>query len=315
MTRTAAKRRNDQRPDINLPNLDTFSRAAELGSFTAAGKELGLTQAAVSQRIHALEKMIGKNLFDRHGTRILLTEAGRQLYEYAQQIAQLHRDAFEALTGRATQVSGELLLAASSIPGEHLLPEILARFGKHYPRIRVRATVLDSIAVTREVEQGNVQLGLVGRQTSTSHLEFQPFASDELVIVVPPDHAWKRRKSVPLAMLVGQPLVMREPGSGSRWCFEQALATAGKTLAEFDIVLELGSNEAIKEAVLKGIGASVLSSLAIRKEVAAGRLHAVKIAELPLERTMYVAWDTRRVLSPPARVFRQFLEASGDARG
>src|SRR5579863_380448 len=301
MTRTADRSRNDQRPEINLPNLDTFSRAAELGSFTATGKELDLTQAAVSQRIHALEKTNGKSLFDRHGTRILLTDAGRQLYDFAQRITALHREAFEALTGRSTQVSGELLLAASSIPGEHLLPEILAGFGKRYPKVRVRATILDSAAVTREVEQGNVQLGLVGRQTSSSHLELQPFASDELVIVVPPDHAWKRRKSVPLAMLVEQPLVLREPGSGSRWCFEQALVKAGKALANFDVVLELGSNEAIKEAVRKGIGVSVLSSLAVQKEVAGRLLHAVAIAGLSLARTMYVAWDTRRVLSAPAR--------------
>ncbi len=310
MTRTADRSRKDQRPEIRLPHLDTFSRAAELGSFTAAGKELNLTQAAVSQRIHALEKTIGKNLFDRHGTRILLTDAGRQLYDYAQRITALHREAIEALTGRTTQVSGELHLAASSIPGEHLLPEILARFGKQYPKIRVRATVVDSVAVLREVEQGSVQLGLVGRRIASPHLEFQPFASDELVVVVPPDHAWKRRKSAPLRMLAAQPLVLREPGSGTRWCFEQALATAGKSLADFNIVLELGSNESIKEAVLKGIGVSVLSSLAIQKEVAGGLMHALAVAGLPLARTMYVAWDARRVLSPPARVFRQFLESS-----
>jgi DNA-binding transcriptional LysR family regulator len=310
MTQKSEGRGESQRPEIQLPHLETFSLAAERGSFTAAGKELDLTQAAVSQRIHALEQAIGKSLFDRHGTRILLTEAGRQLYEYAQRIAALHHDAFEAMTGRATLVSGELLLAASTIPGEQLLPGILAGFGKQYPKIRVRATILDSLAVLDEVEQGHVQIGLVGQRRATSNLEFQPFAADELVVVAPANHAWKGLASVPLQELKAQPLVLREPGSGTRWCFEQGLSTVGSTLGDFNVVLELGSNESIKEAVLKGIGVTILSSLAVQKDIADGRLHALTIAGVPLTRALYAAWDTRRVLSPPARVFRQFLESS-----
>src|SRR5262245_7062289 len=110
-------RRANPKAQIQLPYLDTFSESAEKSSFTAAAKTLGMTQAAVSQRIHALEKMVGKSLFVRTGTRLRLTEAGQQLYSYAQEILRVHQEAFESITGRRTPVRGELSLAASSIPG------------------------------------------------------------------------------------------------------------------------------------------------------------------------------------------------------
>src|SRR6516164_5583238 len=113
---------DDEPEDLQLPYLETFSKAAELSNFTGAAKALRLTQASVSQRIQALESALGTSLFTRHGGRVLLTDAGRQLYEYAQQILDLHRRARIQITGHNAPVSGDLVLAASSIPGEHLLP-------------------------------------------------------------------------------------------------------------------------------------------------------------------------------------------------
>jgi DNA-binding transcriptional LysR family regulator len=138
--------------DEQLPHLETFARAAELSSFTAAAKALGLTQAAVSQRIHALEQELGVPLFARQGGRVLLTDAGRCLHEFAQRILELHRQAREQVTGQAVPPRGELVLAASSIPGEHLLPGLLAAFGQRHPHVQVKATVTDSQMVLEQVE-------------------------------------------------------------------------------------------------------------------------------------------------------------------
>src|SRR3954447_22719375 len=109
-----------------LPHLETFTKAAELGSFTAAAQALGLTQAAVSQRIQVLEQALATSLFRRQGGRVLLTEAGQRLYPYAQRILSLHAEARQAVTGQKAPVTGDLTIAASSVPGEHLLPPILA---------------------------------------------------------------------------------------------------------------------------------------------------------------------------------------------
>jgi DNA-binding transcriptional LysR family regulator len=294
--------------DEQLPHLETFARAAELCSFTAAARVLGLTQAAVSQRIHALEQELGVPLFTRQGGRVLLTDTGRRLHEYAQRILELHREAREQVGGHPVPLSGELSLAASSVPGEHLLPGLLAAFGQRHPHVQVKATVTDSQVVLEQVEQGLAHLGLVGRKGDSPHLEYRCFACDTLVLVVPPGHPWAQRDSVTLDDLGGQALVLREVGSGSRWCLEQALARAGGSLSNLRIAVELGSNEGIKEAVLRGMGVAVLSNQAVHKEVQAGQLHALKIEGLSLERKMFAVWDRRRALPIPARLFLDLLE-------
>lgn len=294
--------------DLQLPYLETFSKAAELSSFTGAAKALRLTQASVSQRVQALEKTLGMSLFKRQGGRVLLTEAGQKLYEYAQRILDLHRQARREITGHDTPIGGELSLAASSIPGEHLLPDLLSLFGQKQPHIRVRATISDSMGVMAQVERGEVSLGLVGRKTDNPHLEFRYLASDRMVLVVPPGHALSKRKKVSVKQLPRSPLILREVGSGLRHCFEKSLDKAGLSLADFRVVLELGSNEAIKEAVLRSIGVAILSTYAVQKELRAGLLHALEVSDLHCDRDMYVVQDRRRVLPLPARLFLLFLE-------
>lgn len=296
--------------DVQLPHLETFSKAAELSNFTEAARALKLTQAAVSQRVHALERSIGKPLFRRRGGRVLLTEAGQRLYDYAQRILDLHREARRKISGKEPPVAGELLLAASSVPGEHLLPALLSIFGKKHPNIQVRATVSDSMTAVTQVERGQVSLGLVGRKTDNPHLEFKYFASDKMVLVVPKGHVLSGRKKVTLKQLGGYPLVLREAGSGLRHCFERSLEQAGKSLADLRIALELGSNEAINEAVLRGIGVALLSTYAVQKELQAGRLLGLEVRDLHCDRDMYVVQDRRRVLPLPARIFLTFLETN-----
>jgi DNA-binding transcriptional LysR family regulator len=294
--------------DLQLPHLATFSKAAELSSFTGAAKALHLTQASVSQRVQALEKALGTSLFKRQGGRVLVTAAGQTLYDYAQRILDLHRQARRQVAGQDAPVGGELALAASSIPGEHLLPALLSLFGQNHPHIRVRAAVGDSMGVLGQVERGEVSLGLVGRKTDNPHLEFRYLVSDTMVLVVPPGHALSRRKKVSVAQLARQPLILREVGSGLRHCFEKSLERAGRSLTDFRVTLELGSNEAIKEAVLRGAGVAILSTFAVRKELKAGRLHALQVSDLRCDRDMYVVRDRRRVVPLPARLFLLFLE-------
>ena len=164
--------------------------------------------------------------------------------------------------------------------------------------------------VVAQVERGQVSLGLVGRKTDSPHLEYRHFATDRMVLVVPPNHGWNRRKKVSFKQLCKQPLVLREPGSGLRHCFEKELARSGKSLGDLQIALELGSIEAIKEAVVRGLGLAVLSSYAVQKELRASQLVAPKVTDLHCDREMFVVWDKRRVLSAPARTFRFFLESN-----
>lgn len=294
--------------DVHLPHLETFCKAAELSNFTGAGKALGLTQAAVSQRIQLLEASLGKPLFQRRGGSVTLTEAGRRLHEYALRILDLSREARREIAGQDTApVAGDLLLAASSIPGEHFLPALLSVFARRHPQVRVHATVSDSTAVMAQVGRGEAHLGLVGRKSDDPDLDFQFLASDRMVFVVPPGHPLSGEKAVTASRLLAYPLVLREVGSGLRHCLEKALERAGRSLADFRVALEIGSNEAVKEAVTRGVGVAVLSVYAVRKEVEAGRLVALEGDDLKCDRDMFVVRDRRRVLPPPARTFSAFL--------
>jgi DNA-binding transcriptional LysR family regulator len=192
------------------------------------------------------------------------------------------------------------------------LPALLDAFRRQRPHVRVSVTVTDTAGVLRQVEAGQAHLGLVGGKGDSAHLEYRCFACDTLVLVVPAGPPWARRRRVSLEQLCGEPLILREPGSGSRWCLEQALARAGKGAADLKVVLELGSNEAIKEAVRRGMGLAVLSARAVEKEAKrGGPLRALQVEGLPLEREMFVVWDRRRVLPLPARFFLDLLEPCG----
>jgi molybdate transport repressor ModE-like protein len=286
-----------------LPHLETFAEAAERGSFTAAARRLGLTQAAVSQRIQRLEALLRTPLFRRAGGGVVPTAAGRRLHAYARRILDLTAEARAAVTRTPDPVQGELTLAASSVPGQHLLPPVLAAFGRRHPAVRVRVSVSDTQAVLSEVEHGRAHLGFVGGPGGGGHLEFRRFAGDELVLVVPRGHPWWRRRRVPVADLVAQPLVVRERGSGSRGCLERSLERAGVTPADLHVVVELGSSEAAKGAVLEGLGVAVLSRRAVQAEVKTGRLRPLRVEGLDLTRDILVVRDRRRVLPAAAELF------------
>jgi LysR family transcriptional regulator, low CO2-responsive transcriptional regulator len=292
----------------DLPHLATFAAVGERGSFTAAASDLGVTQAAVSQRIAMLEGELKVSLFDRRSGRASLTEAGRRLYAYARKILDLHGQARAEISGYRPAVAGDLPLAASSVPGEFFLPALLTAFHEKYPGIHVRAAVSDSGAVVRDVENGRAMLGLVGRDAEKTNLMCQPIGSDTLVLVVAPGHRWGKRKRVSLGELAREPLIIREPGSGSRFALEKGLQRGGAALADWNIMLELGSNAAISNAVRRRLGVAFLSRLTVRRELEADELREIAVSGLSLTRHFYVIHHRGRPLSPSASVFRNFLE-------
>jgi LysR family transcriptional regulator, low CO2-responsive transcriptional regulator len=290
-----------------LPHLTTFVAVAERGSFTGAAPDLGVTQAAVSQRIAVLEGKLRVSLFDRRAGMISLTEAGGRLYDYARKILDLHIEARTNLCGFLTAVSGNLPIAASSVPGECLLPALLSAFHEKYPGVHVRATVGDSGSVTHDIVKGRATLGLVGQVSAKPSLLYRPIGSDSLVLVVAPGHRWAVRKRIPLKALTGESLIIREPGSGSRCALEKSLERASTSLASLNITLELGSNAAIKDTVKRGLGVAFLSFLAVKREIDDAELRAVTVSGLSLSRQFYLVYHRDRPLSPAALVFVSFL--------
>lgn len=288
-----------------MRHLQTFVLAAESQSFTRAAEILGLTQSAVSQHVAAVEKELRTALFDRGPRSVTLTDTGRRVYERARQILDLVELIHEEAGQQQPGVSGTFTIACSTVPSEWLLPEILLRFRQLYTDLQESVWVSDSATAIQAVESGTAEVGLVGELPRAKNLCAKAIAQDELTLVVAPDHEFAREKQIKPDDLRGQPLIVREPGSGSRRCIEEALSKAGLTTTDLRLSMEVNSNDAIRAAVERGVGISFLSVRAIEREVRDGRLIPIEIEGFRAVRELYLVTDPQRL---PTRAVRAFLD-------
>jgi len=292
---------------MQLGQLTTFCKIVELGSFGKAAEALFVTQPAVSQQIRLLEKELKVALFERGAREIALTEAGRLFYEYARQIVQLAENAQQAMAEFRGTLTGELVVGASTIPGEHLLLPLLTAFKQRFPAVKISTVIGDTAQITADVRAGKVEIALVGAQVDDEELTFQEFARDRLVLIVPAHHPWAERKEVPWEEVRKEPFLLRESGSGTRTVLEACLREVGLRLSDLNVVMELGSTEAVKNAVLAGAGIAVLSERAVLPELRAGLLAAVSCAGKEMTRQFYLVTHRRRVQSALCQRFVRFL--------
>lgn len=287
--------------------MELFCKIADLKSFSRAAESLSLTQPTASGHIKNLEEEFGVRLFDRLGREVVLTEAGKILYDYAQRMIALRQEALDAMNEFAGAQRGTLRLGASSIPGDYLLPRVLGPFKKANPNVQIALKIEDSEVISQLVLEGSVDLGVVGAKLNDPRLVYENFAQDELVLVVPPDHPWAGRPSIPVKELRGQPFLRREEGSGTRSIVEERLAPLGLGPEDLATIAELGSNEGIREAVKAGMGVSILSRLAVLSDLESGLLKEVPLEGVNFGRDVYTVMHTARYQSPICRLFKEFL--------
>ncbi len=302
---------------MDCRQLEVFCKIVELKSFSRAAEALRLTQPTVSGHILTLEQELEMKLLDRLGREVVPTQAGSLLYGYATKILRLRDEAAQAMDSLKGDLRGRLEVAASTIPGTYILPPHLKSFASLYPELTVAVRIGDSQAVARLVLEREVEVGVVGAKPQSTKLLAEPLTTDELVLVVPPEHAWAGRKGVELKELEGQPLLMREEGSATRLRFEQALREAGLALADLSVAAEFQTNEAIKQAVAAGLGVSVISDLAVAGEKSRGVLTVLPLKGASLRRTFYVIRRRGANLSPASEAFLKFLkdDVAGGAQG
>jgi DNA-binding transcriptional LysR family regulator len=295
---------------VDLRLLELFCHVYKARSFSRAARDLGLTQPTISAHMKDFEEQLGAALFNRLGREIEPTAAGRLLYEQALPMMALKRDVMGRMAQFLDRIEGDLLIGASTVPGEYLLPGLLAAFHAAHPGVLARLRISDTAAAIGALRQGEIEMAMVGGTSTDVDLVFEPFANDRLVLVVPARRPWTARREVSLRQLAELPLLLREAGSGTRTVLEQALTQRGRTPPALRVVAELGSTTAIKEAVKQGHGVSFISALAVASERAAGRLRVLPVRGLgPMRRTYYTVVDRRRVLSPMVRAFRATLRA------
>src|SRR5205085_4973847 len=266
---------------MNLYHLRVFLTVAEHEHITRASEELILSQPAVTKIIQSLEHEVGFELIERHGRRIVLTYAGRLLQSYARRMFALEREMEQALAALRDVEVGEVNLAANTTTGVYLLPPIVARFRARYPQVSLHITILNSHEIIEQTLNWNLDFGLVEGDPTIlpPDLMVETFARDELVLVVAPGHRWSQLPALKPEALRNEELLLREQGSGIREVIENALLMQGVQVRP---LLTLPDNEAIKQMVISGVGAAILSALAVQREVASGDLVRIPIEGLEL---------------------------------
>jgi DNA-binding transcriptional LysR family regulator len=295
--------------DLDLRKLEVFYWVAELGSFSLAAAHLKLRQPTVSAHVHELELRVGGKVLNRIGGEVVPTALGQMLMERAKSLLAFKRETLSALDDFHGRIKGELPVGGSNIPGEYILPSKLGAFMRKFPEVKPVLRIGDSAQIIKAVVEGQVELGFVGFKSSDPQLSFQRLWKDEMVLVVPRNHPWARARAIDLKALRGQPFISREGGSGTLGSFRALLSRRGEDPdALLNVVMELGSTEAIKEALLAGLGVSILSRTSVLREISSGLLSTVAIRGLKLERDFYQVLHRRRTLSPVARAFRSFIK-------
>ena len=263
--------------------LQVFHTVARLLSFTKAAESLHMTQPAVTFQVRQLEEYFNTRLFDRTHNRISLTAAGERVYEYAAQIFDLYAKMDNAVRDMTGEISGVLIIGASTTIAEYMLPALLGDFNKKYPDVNVHLKVSNSDGIVSMVENNDIDLGVVEAPVMNKNLVVENCRNDRLVAVVHPAHELAGKKKVMVQDLVTQPYISREEGSGTREVIEEYIAVTGMKPADLSVTMELGSPEAIKGAVEAGMGVSIVSEVTIHKELQLGTLVSLEL-DPPLER-------------------------------
>jgi DNA-binding transcriptional LysR family regulator len=294
--------------DFDLRQLEAFINVLEHNGFGAASRALHLSQAAVSERIANLERAIGMRLLDRNPREIQATPVGKHFYTLAKQLLE-HRTAISLeLAELAGVIRGSLNIGASTIPGEYVLPELLPGFCTKYPQIELNMRIHDSAEVMDFVHKGEFEVGVVGARSAEKHFHVEQLWDDRLVLAVPAGHRLAGRKRIRVDEIADAPFIIREQGSGSRKLLEEVLANKDIKLPRVTAVL--GSTTAVKEAVIAGLGVTLISERAVAREVAAGILAVVELQGLRFERNFLLITDRNRTQSPLCRRFVEYLQDS-----
>jgi len=295
---------------MELHHLKIFSSVYRNKSFTLASKELHISQPTASEHIKNLETALGCSLFDRLGRTILPTIEADLLYPRALKLLDDLDRLQQDLAVAGERISGELVLGASTIPGTYILPVQAVGFKQKHPDVSFEIRIGDTATITEQVLNHELLYGVVGARTHPQQLEYQPLFADELILVAAPQVISGQLPT--LEALYTVPFLIREQGSGTRNIMEHFLGRAAIDTSRLNIVATLGSTGAVREALKAGLGASILSSLAVHEELADGKLQEYQIPDLEMKRNFYGIKHKKRTLPLQYQAFSHYVHRVAD---
>lgn len=289
--------------------LKVFCTVAETKSFSKASEIIHLTQPAVSLQIQALEEAFETKLFDRTSSTVALTPAGEILYNYAKQILGLYSSIEKDIGAVTGLVKGSISVGASTTIGNYLLPAVISDFKRAFPKIRIHLLVGNTKRIVEFLKAGTLSLGLVEGEVTKYKVMTEKLVADELSLIVAPFHPWAKRKEISIQELKKEPFIIREEGSGTRQVIEKYLGKKGISVSDMKISAVIGSTEAIKEAVENGIGVSIVSKWAVRKEGRYGTVSMIGFKEVKMLRDFSLIFNRNNVTSYAADEFLTYLKS------
>lgn len=289
--------------------LKVFCTVAETKSFSKTSEIIHLTQPAVSLQIQALEEIYETKLFDRSSSTVTLTPAGEILYKYAKEILGLYASVEKVIGEITGLVKGSISIGASSTIGNYLLPGVITDFKKAHLKIKIHLLVGNTKRVVDMLNSGSIDVGLVEGEVSRQKMVVEKLIPDELLLVVPAHHPWAKKKDISISELTKEPFIFREGGSGTRQMIEMFLSKYGISPNNMKVAMVLGSTEAIKEAVENGLGVSILSRWAVRKELKYGTLQLLRLKEERVNRDFSLIVNKSSVSSHAVDEFLTYLRS------
>lgn len=294
---------------MDLWQLNVFCKVVELESFSKAGSAVYLSQPTVSSHIKDLEAHIGCRLIDRLPRKALPTKAGELLYGYAKNLLSLRDEAETALAEFQGTIKGRLAIGGSTIPGVYILPHIIGKFTGKYGKVHISLVLGDTSAIIDKVLSGELELGVVGAQEDDGRINQELLIQDDMRLIVPGNHPWAGKNSIGLDELQKEPFIIRESGSGTLKSIQRSFEKKGRSLRKLNIAAEMGSTEAVRQAIKAEAGVSILSSLAVKEDIQAGHLKALEIQGLDITQRFYITRLKKRTPSPLCRSFVTFLQS------
>jgi LysR family transcriptional regulator, low CO2-responsive transcriptional regulator len=294
---------------MNLHHLSIFCAVASLGSLTASARKLHISQPALSRELKVFEERLGVALFERHSRGMRLTQAGEVLNQYAQRLFELERAAEGAMREIAGGERGRLAIGASNTIGTYVLPRILAAFRRARPRVNVTLFVGNTEQVSQGVDDLRFMLGFIEGPLHFEGLRAAVFQADEIVPVASPDQPLFGKRRLTVADLRGQPLLVRESGSGTR---EVIWARLRRWSLEQNPTMEFGNTEALKRAAVYGGGIAWLPRICMLSELREGALRELPLRDLRIVRPLTVLSRDGAPVQPVAEAFLHLLRQTGE---
>lgn len=292
---------------MDIDQLRTFLAVLEHRSFSRAAEALRVGQSTVSFHVKALETAAAARLLDRRGGRVSPTASGRVLRRYAERVVGLRDEALARLRQEERGESGQVRIAASTIPAEYLLPPVLAKLRRERPAVAITVEVSDSRKAVAAVLAEECDVALVGAPVRDKRLAGSVFAHDEVILVGTPRAPFFPSGAISGRDLQHLPLVVREEGSGTREAIAALLARRGASVQGLPASIQVGSTEAARRCALHGVGLTFLSRHAVAEDLRAGRLRVVRLPGTPVRRRLHAVWLRSVTLPAAARLLLRLL--------